>query len=364
MAKSADAFRTISEVADWLGVQTHVLRFWESKFSQVRPVKRAGGRRYYRPADMLLIGGIRKLLHEDGLTIKGVQKILREEGVAFVADKSQPLDDLTAAEIDSDLAPAAARKADESPARPPLDYDAPAPAVVTEAAPEPEVSEPEVSEPEVAAVSDVVEAAPVQEAPIEAAPADSGVSATPDLFEAHPPPPVTEVASDAVLRPEEPKAPPIVAEAADPEAAADFGPAHSEPPQFPIEPDAGLHEAAPDAAEAHDDGPAPSLTPELDAAAAGPAPVDEPVADADQAADQAAAPAAEEVAQPARPRIVDAPDGPAPEDIPALPGVLSRTASARASGMPAPTRDALEPLLARLLTLRDRMNAAGRQSGA
>ena len=103
MAKSADAFRTISEVAEWLGVQTHVLRFWESKFSQVRPVKRAGGRRYYRPADMLLLGGIRRLLHHDGLTIKGVQKVLREEGVAYVADLSQPLDDLTTAEIDEEL---------------------------------------------------------------------------------------------------------------------------------------------------------------------------------------------------------------------------------------------------------------------
>lgn len=101
MAKSADAFRTISEVADWLGVQTHVLRFWESKFSQIKPVKRAGGRRYYRPTDMLLIGGIRKLLHDDGLTIKGVQKILREEGNAYVSDKSHPLDDETDAMIDS-----------------------------------------------------------------------------------------------------------------------------------------------------------------------------------------------------------------------------------------------------------------------
>lgn len=92
MTKSADAFRTISEVADWLGVPAHVLRFWESKFTQVKPVKRAGGRRYYRPADMQLLGGIRKLLHDDGLTIKGVQKIMREEGVRHVAALSAPLD--------------------------------------------------------------------------------------------------------------------------------------------------------------------------------------------------------------------------------------------------------------------------------
>ena len=85
MGKSPDAFRTISEVADWLGVQTHVLRFWESKFSQVKPLKRAGGRRYYRPADMELLGGIRKLLHDDGLTIKGAQKFIKENGVKAVA---------------------------------------------------------------------------------------------------------------------------------------------------------------------------------------------------------------------------------------------------------------------------------------
>ncbi len=98
MAKSADAFRTISEVADWLDTPAHVLRFWESKFAQVKPVKRAGGRRYYRPSDMLLLGGIKKLLHSDGMTIKGVQKLLREHGVKHVAEHSQPLDDVTAAE--------------------------------------------------------------------------------------------------------------------------------------------------------------------------------------------------------------------------------------------------------------------------
>lgn len=93
MFKSPDAFRTISEVADWLGIQAHVLRFWESKFTQVKPIKRAGGRRYYRPGDMLLLGGIKRLLHDDGLTIKGVQKILREEGMSHVAALSIPLDD-------------------------------------------------------------------------------------------------------------------------------------------------------------------------------------------------------------------------------------------------------------------------------
>lgn len=93
MAKKArEAFRTISEVADWLDVPAHVLRFWESKFVHIKPVKRAGGRRYYRPDDMRLIGGIKKLLHDDGLTIRGVQKILKEEGAKHVIALSPPLD--------------------------------------------------------------------------------------------------------------------------------------------------------------------------------------------------------------------------------------------------------------------------------
>lgn len=78
--KSASAFRTISEVADALDVQQHVLRFWETKFSQVRPLKRGGGRRYYRPEDLELLKKIHNLLYTEGYTIKGVQKLLREHG--------------------------------------------------------------------------------------------------------------------------------------------------------------------------------------------------------------------------------------------------------------------------------------------
>jgi DNA-binding transcriptional MerR regulator len=92
VAKSPDAFRTISEVAEWLDTPAHVLRFWESRFTQVKPVKRAGGRRYYRPNDMLLLGGIKKLLHDDGMTIKGVQKMLRTDGVKALAALSRPID--------------------------------------------------------------------------------------------------------------------------------------------------------------------------------------------------------------------------------------------------------------------------------
>jgi DNA-binding transcriptional MerR regulator len=100
MAKSKDAFRTIREVSEWLDTPAHVLRFWESKFTQVKPVKRAGGRRYYRPADMLLLGGIKKLLHDDGMTIRGVQKMLREQGVKHVAALSQELDGETVEIVD------------------------------------------------------------------------------------------------------------------------------------------------------------------------------------------------------------------------------------------------------------------------
>lgn len=85
MAKAPDAFRTISEVAEALDTPAHVLRFWESKFTQVKPVKRAGGRRYYRREDIALLGGIKKLLHEDGMTIKAVQQMLRSDGVKPVA---------------------------------------------------------------------------------------------------------------------------------------------------------------------------------------------------------------------------------------------------------------------------------------
>lgn len=80
--KAASAFRTISEVADVLDVQQHVLRFWETKFSQIRPLKRGGGRRYYRPEDLELLKKIHHLLYTEGYTIKGVQKLLREKGKA------------------------------------------------------------------------------------------------------------------------------------------------------------------------------------------------------------------------------------------------------------------------------------------
>lgn len=83
MEKSPDAFRTISEVADELDLPQHVLRFWETRFTQIKPMKRGGGRRYYRPNDVDMLRGIKHLLYEEGYTIKGVQRLLRENGVHF-----------------------------------------------------------------------------------------------------------------------------------------------------------------------------------------------------------------------------------------------------------------------------------------
>jgi DNA-binding transcriptional MerR regulator len=79
--KGPEAFRTISEAADELSVPQHVLRFWETKFAFIRPMKRAGGRRFYRPSDIAVLRGVRRLLHDEGYTIKGVQRLHREEGL-------------------------------------------------------------------------------------------------------------------------------------------------------------------------------------------------------------------------------------------------------------------------------------------
>ena len=86
MAKGPEAFRTISEAAEELDVPQHVLRFWETRFSFIRPMKRAGGRRFYRPQDIAVLQGVRRLLHEEGYTIKGVQKLHKEHGVRRFLD--------------------------------------------------------------------------------------------------------------------------------------------------------------------------------------------------------------------------------------------------------------------------------------
>ena len=91
MEKAPDAFRTISEVAAELNVPQHVLRFWESRFREIKPMKRGGGRRYYRPDDVSLLRGIRHLLYGEGYTIRGVQRIIREQGVKFVQAAGHPV---------------------------------------------------------------------------------------------------------------------------------------------------------------------------------------------------------------------------------------------------------------------------------
>ena len=114
--KAPEAFRTISEVAEDLDLPQHVLRFWETRFTQIKPLKRGGGRRYYRPGDVDLLKGIRKLLYGEGYTIRGVQRILREEGNGYVssvgrgeteARKKDPRD----LELDGVPKPGAARPA-------------------------------------------------------------------------------------------------------------------------------------------------------------------------------------------------------------------------------------------------------------
>lgn len=132
MDKSPEAFRTISEVAVDLEVPKHVLRFWEGKFTQLRPLKRGGGRRYYRPEDVKLLRGIRQLLYGDGYTIKGVQRILREQGIRHVmtcweqmADGSAGADVTEIPDVAADVARGAAGPSDinsnsTEPASPPI----------------------------------------------------------------------------------------------------------------------------------------------------------------------------------------------------------------------------------------------------
>lgn len=121
MAKGPEAFRSISEASDALGVPQHVLRFWETKFSFIRPMKRAGGRRFYRPQDIMVLAEVRRLLHDEGYTIKGVQKLHRELGARRFA----------AGEAPAEPGAPAAEPARPQPPPPP---SAPAPAVLDDAA--------------------------------------------------------------------------------------------------------------------------------------------------------------------------------------------------------------------------------------
>jgi DNA-binding transcriptional MerR regulator len=148
MKKAPDAFRTISEVSELLDTPAHVLRFWESKFYQVRPVKRAGGRRYYRPDDLALIAGIKHLLQDRGMTIRGVQKIMQEEGVRHVIGlgrKSGRLEEEVPTESADEPTDDAAQVAVEVP---PLIEAAPAPADAAETGASAEASPQPVQHPE------------------------------------------------------------------------------------------------------------------------------------------------------------------------------------------------------------------------
>lgn len=98
--KSPDAFRTISEVSEELDLPQHVLRFWETRFAQVKPMKRGGGRRLYRPDHVALLRGIKALLYDDGLTIKGVQKMLREKGAKTVISRGKADSELSLERVD------------------------------------------------------------------------------------------------------------------------------------------------------------------------------------------------------------------------------------------------------------------------
>ncbi len=341
MTKSADAFRTISEVADWLGVQPHVLRFWESKFTQVKPVKRAGGRRYYRPGDMALLGGIRQLLHEDGLTIKGVQKIIREEGVAHVADLSPPLDE----QLDQIALDTPSEEVSVTdPAQP--DMFAPPESAPFEnvaqpprAVPEAHVSEPpaaqeapETSVPDTPAPVASAPDAPVPDAPVPDAPMAEDVPSEPAT--------VTALPGFMTARSQtEPEA----ADTAEPSAPP--APDRAEPPT----------PQASDSSETEPAGDLPrflqtSVT-ESDAATEAP-PADVTPADADPAEPQkeAAAPASETAH--AKPLIVEAPD-PDAASFAVAPAAL--TAALRTVRLSPAQRRTVAPLVARLAAHRDRL---------
>jgi len=126
MEKSADAYRTISEVAEGMDLPQHVLRFWETRFPQIKPLKRGGGRRYYRPEDIELLAAIKRLLYGEGYTIKGVQKLLKEQGALAVARPSAAPSPRPAAKSPPPSPSAAPQPRSDPPMRPP-----PAPAAAT-----------------------------------------------------------------------------------------------------------------------------------------------------------------------------------------------------------------------------------------
>ncbi|MGB5864486.1 MAG: MerR family transcriptional regulator [Sulfitobacter sp.] len=332
MPKSPDAFRTISEVADWLGIQAHVLRFWESKFTQVKPIKRAGGRRYYRPADMQLLGGIKKLLHEDGLTIKGVQKILREEGMSHVAALSVPLD-----EADAEAGVVAT---------PPKLMQSPAPDAVVlpfETQKEPPAETVAPDEGDAVSASQAAEDAP-EEAEVEAP--DSAPEQAPEPEIQEPEPTVAaDFSADAELdaeilqadAPTEPKEEPVQVAAAQAEdkkqdvVKADDAP---EAEKTPAQPLPSFLRATPQKPKAK--------TPDVQETA--------PAETAPSTAEPAT-----ETPEPVKARDIGMPEVTPEAEIEAAPSNLSRLHRIRA--IDAATAKDIKPLLAQLSALRDRMAA-------
>ncbi len=374
MSKSPDAFRTISEVADWLGVQAHVLRFWESKFSQVKPIKRAGGRRYYRPSDMLLLGGIRQLLHEDGLTIKGAQKMLREKGVAHVSDMSQPLDDLTMAALDEDTAaspafasaPAAGNEA-------PAQDAAPEPEDVADQAgdPGPELFESGAPDPAEHTAGDSAGT------PQDAEPEETGDYAAEEVRLPHARgeadeddiAPETED-SDAVLSSESESLPEEQEDTAPAEAAAGGIAAEdatagetADLPDFLTKP---LQDAGNDDSAAHRDDDLPAQTTPEEAAPVEPEEIAAGTGDTAGESDNedtgpfsVSPPGA--AREPVRPAEVDVPPVPLEDEIDVAPSAL--TALARITRIDSDTADRIRPLLKQLAALRADLSGPGKDAG-
>ena len=366
-SKSPEAFRTISEVADWLGVPTHVLRFWESRFAQVKPVKRAGGRRYYRPADMALLGGIKKLLHDDGMTIRGVQKLLREEGVKHVSAMAPSLEsdamrDVTPSNVVS-LEERAANASGQSgeaveeaelvtPESEPEAEPEAAPALQPEPEPEPELA----PEPAVEAV-EAVEPEPVPKPQPAAAETGTGPETGPEVG---------------------PEARPAVAAATEPE------PMPQDSPDLPGFETAGLPDspeslelfahdadiAAPEPAQPRQEPPTPeppAAEPPAPQAPAPQAPEQEPPAP-ESPTPQSPEPQSPAPAAPARPPMGDIshiPDDPPPEDdetAPVEPGLLAMLAAARRARSAPANKVGLTVIIERLTALRQRMER-GRHPG-
>ncbi len=320
MSKSPDAFRTISEVAEWLDVPAHVLRFWESKFTQVKPVKRAGGRRYYRPTDMLLLGGIQNLLHDKGLSIKDAQALLREEGIQHVQSLSKPLDGeeedespIEAKPASKWVDPAAVEPEAEKPRRPvvdrePLGEEEHAPRKVAPPAPPPYPAGPPKAAPTPAAPgADAPQADVAPSAPVET-PLPASDTAHAPASTSH------EVESPAPVSP---------APAAAPQASEDVAPAGpvsddntpiaDNAPSTAFE-DMGVAPVAPSPTVAPQSDVAPQTTP---VAPASTRPPEAPAASAGAAPATPAPVPASDAAQPLQPNLsADEPSETAPAELP------------------------------------------------